>query len=91
MAPARLRSRGQLTIPEGIREAARLEEGDPIAFELLEDGTILLRPQKVIDANQAWFWTPDWVPGERQASLEIENGRITTFDSADEFLDSLPD
>ena len=77
MAPARLRAKGQVTIPEEIREAARLEEGDPIAFELQSDGTILLRPQKVI--------------GERQASFEIEQGRINTFKTGDEFLDSLPD
>lgn len=91
MAPARLRAKGQVTIPEEIREAARLEEGDPIAFELQNDGTILLRPQKVVDASQAWFWTPEWIAGERQASFEIDQGRITTFKTGDEFLDSLPD
>ena len=91
MTPSRLRSKGQVTIPEDIREAARLEEGDPIAFELQGDGTILMRPQKVIDASQAWFWTPEWIAGERQASFEVEKGRINTFETADEFLDSLPD
>lgn len=91
MTPARLRAKGQVTIPEEIREAARLEEGDPISFEMQSDGTILLRPQKVVDASQAWFWTPDWIAGERQASHEIEQGQITTFKTADDFLDSLPD
>lgn len=91
MAPARLRAKGQVTIPEEIRAAARLEEGDPIAFELQNDGTILLRPQKVVDASQAWFWTPEWIAGERQASLEVEQGRITTSKSGDEFLESLPE
>lgn len=91
MTPARLRAKGQVTIPEEIREAARLEEGDPIAFEIQSDGTILLRPQKVIDASQAWFWTPAWIAGERQASFEIEQGQVTTLKTGDEFLDSLPD
>lgn len=91
MTPARLRAKGQVTIPEEIREAAHLEEGDPIAFEMQSDGTILMRPQKVIDASQAWFWTPDWIAGERQASFEIDQGKTTTFETAGEFLDSLPD
>lgn len=56
MARTTVRAKGQVTIPEEIRRAARLEEGDLLEAELTADG-ILLRPQKVIDATQAWFWT----------------------------------
>ena len=56
MAVARVRSRGQITLPREVREAAHLEEGDPIEFTITPDG-ILLQPKKVIDATQAWFWT----------------------------------
>lgn len=83
-----LRARGQLTLPEEIRVAAHLEEGDLLEAEITEDG-ILLRPQKVIDATQAWFWTPEWQAGEREADADIAAGRVETFASGEEFLDAL--
>ncbi|MDQ3108041.1 MAG: AbrB/MazE/SpoVT family DNA-binding domain-containing protein [Actinomycetota bacterium] len=83
-----LRAKGQLTLPEEIRSAAHLEEGDLLDAEITDDG-ILLRPQKVIDSTQAWFWTPTWQAGEREADADRENGRVETFDSGDELIDQL--
>jgi len=83
-----LRAKGQLTLPDAIRKAARLEEGDLLDAELTEDG-ILLRPQKVIDATQAWFWTPQWQEGEREADAQEAAGLGETFGSGEEFLDAL--
>lgn len=85
---ARLRGKGQLTIPPEIRRAARLEEGDPVEFELTDDG-ILLRPKKLIDASQAWFWTPEWQAKEREADADIAAGRRERFESDEEFLAAL--
>jgi antitoxin PrlF len=82
-----MREKGQITIPAEIRRAARLEEGDPVEVELTEDG-ILLRPQKVIDATQAWFWTSAWQAGERAASEEGAAREGTTYESGDELLAS---
>lgn len=83
-----LRAKGQLTIPIEIREATRLEEGDPVEVEIVSEG-ILLRPMKVIDATQAWFWTPEWQQKEREADQDIAAGRIERFDSDEEFLEAL--
>ena len=83
-----LRSKGQLTLPNEIRTAAHLEEGDPIEVELTPDG-ILLRPQKVIDADQAWFWTAEWQKGEHQASAELEAGRAKSYDNTAKLLSEL--
>src|SRR5437899_8283587 len=83
-----LRAKGQLTLPEEIRSAAHLEEGDLLEAEITADG-ILLRPQKVIDATQAWFWTPEWQAGEREADTDLAAGRAETFTSGGEFLDAL--
>ena len=77
-----------MTLPEEIRAAARLEEGDLLETEITEDG-ILLRPQKVIDATQAWFWSPQWQQGEREADADLAAGRGETFNSAEDFLDAL--
>ena len=85
---ARLRARGQVTLPAEIREAAHLDTGDPIEIEMVPDG-ILLRPQKVIDSTQAWFWTPSWQAGEAEADRDIAAGRMEQFESEDDFLKSL--
>lgn len=88
MADTRVRAKGQVTIPREIRERAHLEEGDPMEVEMVPEG-ILLKPRKVIDATQAWFWTPDWQAGEREASVDIAEGRVEVLDSDDDLLESL--
>lgn len=88
MARTTLRAKGQLTLPEEIRRAAHLEEGDLLEAEVTAEG-ILLRPQKVIDAAQAWFWTPEWQSGEREADADLAAGRAETFESAAAFVSGL--
>ena len=90
MGRTTLRAKGQLTLPDEIRRAARLEEGDLLDAELTPDG-ILLRPQKLIDATQAWFWTPEWQAGEREADGDRAAGTIQTFESGEEFVTALRD
>lgn len=83
-----VRAKGQLTIPASVRDAVRLEDGDPVEVELVEGG-ILLRPLKMIDATQAWFWTPEWQEGERRAEAELAAGRGEHFESGEELLAAL--
>src|SRR5258706_11678836 len=87
MSTTWLRAKGQLTLPAEVREAARLEEGDPVEVEIVPEG-ILLRPQKMIDATQAWFWTPAWQAGEREASEDIAAQRVELYGTDEEFLPS---
>jgi len=84
------RAKNQVTLPAEVSKAAHLVEGDPIEVELVSEG-ILLRPKKLIDASQAWFWAPRWQEGEREASEDIAAGRMTQFDSDEDFLASLED
>jgi AbrB family looped-hinge helix DNA binding protein len=88
VARTTLRAKGQLTLPEEIRKAAHLDEGDLLEAELTDEG-ILLRPQKVIDASQAWYWTEEWQAGEREADADLAAGRFETFESGEEFLEAL--
>jgi AbrB family looped-hinge helix DNA binding protein len=90
MSGSVMRGKGQVTIPSEIRRAAHLEEGDPVEIEIVAEG-ILLRPQKVIDATQAWFWAPAWQAGEREAADDLAARRSTVFKSSDSFLESLDD
>jgi AbrB family looped-hinge helix DNA binding protein len=91
MAPipiTRIRAKGQITLPRQVRETAHLEEGDPIEVEVVAEG-ILLRPKKVIDSTQAWFWTEAWQHGETAASEDIAAGRTRIHKSTEDFLAAL--
>jgi len=85
-----IRGKGQITLPSEIREAAHLEEGDPVEIEMTEEG-ILLRPQKVIDSTQAWFWTPAWQLMEAKADVDIATGGVEAFKTGEDLLASLDD
>lgn len=83
-----LRAKSQLTLPAYARKAAHLAEGDPIEVRVVPEG-ILLLPKKIIDGNQAWFWSENWQKGEREASLDIKRGRVRRFKSGADFLKAL--
>lgn len=88
MSLTRVRPKGQLTLPDSIRRQAHLEEGDYLEVAV-EEGVIVMRPKKLIDADQAWFWTDAWQRGEREASEDIARGRVRRSDNADDFIESL--
>lgn len=90
MSLAKVRGKGQITLPDDIRRAAKLSEGDYVEVSV-SAGTIFMRPKKLIDAEQAWFWTDEWQAGEREASADIAAGRTRRFESGDDFLKTLDD
>src|SRR6266508_4331969 len=49
MARTTLRAKGQLTLPDDVRKAAKLEEGDLIDVVVSENGEIILRPLVAVD------------------------------------------
>lgn len=54
-----------------------------------EDGSIVLMPQLPVPAGQRWFWSEQWQAMEREADEDVAAGRISRFDSPDDFLDDL--
>jgi AbrB family looped-hinge helix DNA binding protein len=88
MSRTTVRAKGQITLPDDVRRAAHLEEGDLLEAEITAEG-ILLRPQKVIDATQAWFWAPGWQIGELEADADRAAGRVSTVSSGAELLSTL--
>jgi antitoxin PrlF len=88
MARTVLRPKGQITLPQEVRDALRIAEGDDVEFVVTDDG-VLMRGLKSIPAEQAWFWTAEWQVGEREASLQAAGGEGTVFADGDSFLDSL--
>jgi hypothetical protein len=42
-----------------------------------------------IDPEQLWFWTPEWLAGERMVEEDLRLGRYEEFDDMDDFLATL--
>jgi len=84
-----IRSNGQITLPTAVRRKANLKEGDLLEIVVEEDGTVRLVPQVTIERSQAYFWTPRWQEGERQAEEDIKAGRVKKFDSVDNLIADL--
>ena len=89
METIKVRKKHQITLPAAIREAAGVYEGDFLTAEVCEDRTIVLRPGRLVDADEAFFYTPEWQAGEREADEDIRLGRVYHFDNAEEAIDFL--
>jgi AbrB family looped-hinge helix DNA binding protein len=84
MAVVKVTRNFQVSIPKAVRDQIGLTEGDLIEVEA-RDGEIVMIPKKLIDADQAWFWTKEWQDGEREVDAELRAGRIIgPFKTVDE-------
>lgn len=84
-----IRSNGQITLPPELRRKAHLAEGDFLEASLAEDGTVCLKPQLVIDRDQAYFWSSRWQAGEKASQKDLDSGRVSDFDTLDDLLADL--
>jgi AbrB family looped-hinge helix DNA binding protein len=89
METIKVRKKYQITLPTVIREAAGVYEGDFLTAEVRADRTILLRPGKPVDADEAFFYTPEWQAAEREADEDIRMGRLSEPMSAEETIAEL--
>ena len=80
-----VRKKAQVTLPQSVRQALNIEEGD-FLDAIVKDGEIVLRVKKLVDKEQAWFWTKRWQEGEREAEEDVSAGRIHGFDNAKEAI-----
>ncbi len=83
----RMSERGTITIPKELRQMGLTSDAYEVV--LREDGVFELRPQVMVDASQAWFWTKRWQTMEREADAEFAAGQIETFDDMESFLANL--
>ena len=84
-----VRGKGQITLPDEIRRAARLDEGDLLEVRVLDEGVIVLSPLTTVARSQAWFWQQEWQRREQEASADIAAGRVTEFGTGEELLRAL--
>ena len=81
--------KNQVTLPKEVMEHSHLAPGDPLDV-VYEDDRIILRPQIHVPRDQAYFWTPEWQAGEREAEEDVAKGRVRgPFKSVEDFKKSL--
>ena len=71
---ARLRPKGQITLPKEIRDLLSLDLGDDLIFFVNDKGQVVIERIQVIPPDQAWFCTERWQKMERKVQKEIEEG-----------------
>jgi antitoxin PrlF len=85
----KVRPKALLALPEEIRRALRISEGDEVQFSVHDDGTITVRSYMSIPTDQAWFYTPEWLAGEREVDEDIAASRGTVHESVEDMFTHL--
>ncbi|MCC2597021.1 AbrB/MazE/SpoVT family DNA-binding domain-containing protein [Pusillimonas sp. MFBS29] len=74
-----LTSKGQVTVPKEIRQRMGLKPGDRIAFSLLSDGTLVVRPKVRRVTDLAGLLHQ---PGQKPVPLQGMTVDLTVDDAA---------
>lgn len=89
MAIVKVSPGGQVRIPKEIMQRLNVSIGDYLDFEFIDD-TVVVKPKKLIDADQEWFWTKEWQEAEKEAEEDIKKGRVSkVFSSSEEGISYL--
>jgi AbrB family looped-hinge helix DNA binding protein len=86
---SRLRTKGQITVPQEIRSVLGAEEGDDLVFYTDEHGRIVISRAQVIPPDQAWFWNERWQRLEQEAQSDLDSGRVVAYHTVREALSAL--
>ena len=77
---------GQIRIPEKIMKALGITKGDYVEVDV-DKKQIVLKPRKLIDPSQGWYWTKEWQKMEARVDDEIKEGRVSPeFKTAEDGL-----
>lgn len=76
MPVVKISPQGQVKIPKEIMRRLHVNPGDYLEFEET-DRILVVKPKKLIDADQAWFWTSSWQKAEQEASGDKAAGRTS--------------
>ena len=85
----RLRNKGQVTVPQEIRNLLGIEEGDDLLFYTDEAGRVVVSRAQTIDPEQAWFWSDRWQRMEQEAQADLVAKRIVEYTNITEALAAL--
>ena len=67
---------GQIRIPKKIMIRLGIEKGDYVEVDI-EERQIVLKPRKLIDPSQGWYWTKEWQTIEAEVDDELQKEEIS--------------
>lgn len=77
-----------ITLPTWLIDLFHVGVGDFIKIEKTKSG-VVLKPAKLIDPSQAYFWTKEWQAGEREVDENIRKGRVHKAKSVEDLIKEL--
>ncbi|MGH8248725.1 MAG: AbrB/MazE/SpoVT family DNA-binding domain-containing protein [Gammaproteobacteria bacterium] len=77
-----------ITLPMWLINRVHVGIGDFVRLEETKDG-VLMKPAKLVDPSQAYFWTKEWQAGEREAETDIRKGRVKRLKSVKALMQDL--
>ncbi len=78
----------QIAIPKQIVKQLRLQMSTYLNIQV-QGNKIILEPQVLVPQDQAYFYTPEWQKEEKEASEDLENGRVTKTKNLNELFKKL--
>jgi len=85
---AKLSRNGQLALPPKVRRALRMRAGDYVQIKVIGQ-SLVVTPKKVIDKDQAYYWSEEWQAVEREADADIAAGRMKKLETVDDLIKEL--
>jgi len=77
---------GQIRLPEKMMNAIGITKGDYVEVDV-EGRQIVLKPRKLIDPSQGWYWTKEWQEMEARVDDDIKAGHVSPkFKTAEDGL-----
>ena len=67
---------GQIRLPKQNMTTLGIDTGDYVEVEV-EENNIILKPRKLIDPSQGWYWTREWQETEAQVDEELEQDQLS--------------
>lgn len=85
----KLKRHHQITMPSNLCKKFNIGVGD--YMEIIDKGSeIVIKPVKIVNPDQAYFYTKEWQKEEAEIDREIANGEVVgPFKCADDLIKEL--
>ncbi len=67
---------GQIRIPKKAMLSLGIETGDYVEVDI-EERQVVLKPRKLIDPSQGWYWTREWQEAEADVDAGIGSNQLS--------------
>lgn len=88
MLYSKIKNKNQITIPRDLIEKFKLAVGDIVEF-IVRNNEVVLKPKKLVDAEDSWYWSKKWQKEEAESLKDIRAGKITICESVEKMIKEL--